>query len=322
MQRIETNKPTPEEMVEAYFQRIGYTGPRTVSAETLKAIHFCHVTTIPFENFDIHLQENANNRYDYINLDLGSIFNKIVLEKRGGYCLEMNEWLAFVLRELGFEVDLLSGRALIVPNLPRGHKMLLVSFDSQQWIADVGFGGDGIFEAIPFKTDEIIAQQGHQFKLVKRGNIYILAMWEKAEWKEVLEFSKEIFKPIDFNYSLSHHPNSFFVKNLFCCIAIPGGRISLLNHQLKIKKQDHEEIITLPADEAGYLAALKDHFGIVFSENAHLKLPQVKSPGDNFVLSQDKKPTWCTYFATGLGAAVVGMGVGVAATAYYLNPKT
>jgi arylamine N-acetyltransferase len=38
-----------------YCARINYTGPRDVSARTLKALHFAHAHTVPFENLDIHL---------------------------------------------------------------------------------------------------------------------------------------------------------------------------------------------------------------------------------------------------------------------------
>ena len=36
----------------AYLERIGYTGPRTANPDTLRAIHLLHPQTIPFENLD------------------------------------------------------------------------------------------------------------------------------------------------------------------------------------------------------------------------------------------------------------------------------
>ena len=36
--------------LDAYFQRIGYSGERTASLSTLEAIHACHTNAIAFEN--------------------------------------------------------------------------------------------------------------------------------------------------------------------------------------------------------------------------------------------------------------------------------
>ena len=37
----------------AYFARIGYQGPSTVSVETLQALQLAHVSAVPFENLDV-----------------------------------------------------------------------------------------------------------------------------------------------------------------------------------------------------------------------------------------------------------------------------
>lgn len=38
--------------IDAYFARIGYTGLRDASLETLKSLHLLHPQAIPFENLD------------------------------------------------------------------------------------------------------------------------------------------------------------------------------------------------------------------------------------------------------------------------------
>ena len=42
--------------VDAYCERIGYTGPRSVSVDTLAAIHLHHPQAIPFENLNPFLR--------------------------------------------------------------------------------------------------------------------------------------------------------------------------------------------------------------------------------------------------------------------------
>ena len=67
----------------AYLQRINYVGETTPTLDTLKALHHAQLYTIPFENFDIQLGRG-------IDLSPGAIFEKLVHQKRGGYCFELN----------------------------------------------------------------------------------------------------------------------------------------------------------------------------------------------------------------------------------------
>jgi N-hydroxyarylamine O-acetyltransferase len=63
--------------LDAYFERIGYTGGREPTLATLCAIVDAHVRTIPFENLDVLLGRA-------VMLDVPSIMHKLVHEHRGG----------------------------------------------------------------------------------------------------------------------------------------------------------------------------------------------------------------------------------------------
>ena len=54
-----------------------------VDLETLTMLHRQHLLAIPYENLDIHLGRT-------LTLDLAQIFDKIVHDRRGGWCYEMN----------------------------------------------------------------------------------------------------------------------------------------------------------------------------------------------------------------------------------------
>ena len=69
--------------VPSYLQRIGYNGPTDPTVETLGALTLAHVRTVPFENLDIH----ANRP---IRLEQAAVFAKIVGQRRGGFCYELN----------------------------------------------------------------------------------------------------------------------------------------------------------------------------------------------------------------------------------------
>ena len=89
--------------VAAVLQRIGYGGPFAPDEATLRGLHRAFVTAVPFENLDIHLGRK-------IVLDVDGFFEKIALRGRGGFCYELNGLFGAVLRELGFDVTLLSAR--------------------------------------------------------------------------------------------------------------------------------------------------------------------------------------------------------------------
>ena len=89
--------------VPAYLNRIAYRGPTELTSETLCILHCRHLETVPFENLDI-------SRSRPIVLDENRIVHKVVEEHRGGFCYELNSAFGALLRALGFQVTLLSGR--------------------------------------------------------------------------------------------------------------------------------------------------------------------------------------------------------------------
>src|SRR5690348_18327942 len=119
----------------AYLARIGYTGPLQPSAESLRLLQRAHLLSVPFENLDIGCKRK-------IMVDRERSVAKVVSEKRGGFCYELNGAFATLLESLGFKVTLLSAR---VPRQDGSdgpefdHLALRVDLD-QPWLADVGFG--------------------------------------------------------------------------------------------------------------------------------------------------------------------------------------
>ena len=61
---------------DAYLARIGYEGSREPSYETLRELHVRHLTTVPFENLDIHWKRP-------IVVAVDRFLHKIIEERRG-----------------------------------------------------------------------------------------------------------------------------------------------------------------------------------------------------------------------------------------------
>lgn len=146
----------------AYMARIGYDGPLAPTVETLHALHRAHLTAIPYENLDIHLGR-------MLTLDRQATFAKLVDDKRGGWCFEMNGTFGWVLESIGFDVRYVAGA---VRRADRGasaldsHLVLIVTID-RPYIVDVGFG-DGFFEPLPLEPGRY-EQQSLKFGVSRDG---------------------------------------------------------------------------------------------------------------------------------------------------------
>src|SRR5262245_60251703 len=116
----------------AYFERIGFDGPASPRLETLCAIHRLHPQAIAFENLNPLLHWP-------VPLDSLSLQQKLVKQRRGGYCYEHNLLLQHALERIGFKVTGLAARVLWNhPEdaiRPRTHMLLQVDIEDEIWIA-------------------------------------------------------------------------------------------------------------------------------------------------------------------------------------------
>jgi arylamine N-acetyltransferase len=61
--------------------------------------------TTPFENVSLHYSQTK-----LLSLDPDDLFQKIVVNKRGGYCMEVNHFFGCMLKSMGFDVVSTGGR--------------------------------------------------------------------------------------------------------------------------------------------------------------------------------------------------------------------
>lgn len=244
-----------------YFQRVRYRGGTNADLETLKALHLAHATHIPFENLDILLGRP-------IPLDLARVQAKLVGEERGGYCFEQNKLFAAVLRELGFSITPLAARVRPRPGvlLPRTHMCLRVRIDHSYWIADVGFGGEGLLLPVPM-TGEVVQQFLWQYRLMEESSgVYVMQSLVNGHWHDMYALTLEPQEDVDFelaNYYVSTHPESRFVRTLTVQLPTPERRQILRNREFITDAGDgiHTTVI---GDDEDLLEALMKHFGLAF----------------------------------------------------------
>lgn len=152
----------------AYLRRIGHGGIVRPDLETLRLLHRAHLKTIPFEALDVQLGLVPP-------LEPDAIFDKLVVQRRGGWCYEMNGLFGRVLEEIGFEVKRVScGVMRHVGGEERmgTHLALIVRLDGEEWLADVGFGST-LIAPVP------LAEQRHAHRPFEVG----LSRTDDGHWR-------------------------------------------------------------------------------------------------------------------------------------------
>lgn len=248
---------------DVYLARIGYEGALTLSIETLRGLHRAHVMTVPFENLDIHLGRA-------ISLDPADLFRKIVVDRRGGYCFELNGLFALLLEDVGFAVTRLAARVSSGAEgvRPRSHQLLMVTLGNTSWIVDVGFGGHGLLEPLRLVFGEE-ARQGHEcFRLVagERGE-YLLQGEREGAWVDLYSFGLDACLPVDYtfaSYYHSHSPDSLFMQKRICTMPTPEGRKTLTDMVLKVRGGGDTQERQISDEE--YKQLLQQHFGLIIND--------------------------------------------------------
>ncbi|XP_051920352.1 arylamine N-acetyltransferase, pineal gland isozyme NAT-10-like [Hippocampus zosterae] len=233
--------------LEEYFKRIGFQGPHDkADLNTLKLIHKLHIMSIPFENLDMHCGRR-------IVMDIEVIFDKIVRQGRGGWCMENNLLLYWVLREMGYNVIVLAARVFqrsICDFSPlEGHLINKVVIDGKPYIEDVSFGmSSQLWEPLELVSGKEQVQVPGTFRLIDKGDFWIL---EKTDRKPEIvnpEFAnsnlvnRQLIRNlycftltprdagyfIDAAYSLQTNPASLFFNKSICSLQTPAGFRALI----------------------------------------------------------------------------------------------
>lgn len=247
--------------LEAYLRRIGYSGSLQPVPAVLDAIHLAHATHIPFENLDILLGRP-------IALDLASLQAKLVAGGRGGYCFEQNLLFSAVLQRLGFTVTHFAAR-VIYPSgrrLPRTHILLRVNAAGGTWLADVGFGLEGLLLPVPFVSGREARQFGWTYRAAEADGEWTLQSLRDGAWTDLYAFSLEPQLAVDFepaNHYTATHPDSRFVRTLTVQLPTPEVRYRLRNRELVLDRGGTVTRREL-ADDDELLSVLAEVFGLRF----------------------------------------------------------
>ncbi|KAF9775893.1 hypothetical protein IL306_005981 [Fusarium sp. DS 682] len=180
------------------------------------------ILTVPFENLTLHYSWHR-----IVDVNADHLYDKIVNEKRGGYCMENNTFFHTVLLSLGYDIYMVPAR-VFSPDTGRygglSHCLNVVTIQGKSYAVDVGFGA-----RMPDKPYELVEEKiltrldGGQMRLrhdtISQGVskqkvwIYEYRSHDAGEWIPQWCFMDfEVF-PEDIkvmNMSPSKSPSSFF----------------------------------------------------------------------------------------------------------------
>ncbi len=254
--------------MEAYCRRLGIDErPIEPTIETLHLMTERHLQYIPFENISMHLAgEEAP-----VVLEREKLLHKILIQQRGGCCLELNGAYGILLQELGYRVHFVS--CWVYAGAERGHASRKAKFrvqqthfvllvqppkDTQKYIVDVGLGEPPCHPLPYILNRKTTTPDGMESRIAEdpRGSwkdgsgrerkCHILEWFHNNAWEPRLQWDA-----CDVSYDKDHidasssllcyhyvipiltHPKSTFSRKLIVCLINRNEKLTLSGWTLK-----------------------------------------------------------------------------------------
>lgn len=215
------------------------------SIEYLCALQKAHIETIPHENiegiFNIHT-----------TLEIPHLINKYICENRGGLCFELNYTFAWLLNELGFQVEIILADVLAYEKHKENndyptHPIIIVTIQDQHYLTDAGWS-DSYRNPISLAADEYNDTTG-KYRVISANDEKCLMQkfLENEEnpgqfsWHDQFIFAKP--KPYPILFAL---PEGFYAAHAYTHVGKnhEGKKYLFTNtfHYAKIKPEGHKTI--------------------------------------------------------------------------------
>lgn len=246
---------------ERYLERLGLPGAVRPTHPSLVALQQAHLLTVPFENLSVI-------RHEPIILDEQLLVAKIVERGRGGFCYELNGAFAWLLRQLGFHVSLVSARVYNAARDefgPEFDHMALIVHLATDYLVDVGFG-DSVRApiALPAGAAEDVSGRYRIVAVTDLPQTYSLQRWQDASWQNQYLFTPAPRQLADYAAMCTYHqssPDSHFTQRTVCTIATVAGRLTLSTDALTITEHGEKRRLIV-ATAQDFQQRLKRHFGV------------------------------------------------------------
>lgn len=244
-----------------YLNRLGLKDIEKLDYAALCALQKAHLLKVPYENLDI-LADIP------LKMDRESLYEKIVLRGRGGYCFELNGALGALLSALGFDVVHCMARFLKnEKEIPmRRHRVLKVNCDDGLFLCDAGVGIISPIFPVNLETAEEQKIGGEIYRVDKDDFLgTVIHQCIDGVWDRLFSFTDEPQLDIDFvmpSFYCEKHPDSPFTKGYMIAVLTEyGGKNALNENKLSYWDENGKHKIVLDSDEA-IKEALVKYFGL------------------------------------------------------------
>ena len=259
IRKDELHVPLPD--VDTYLARIGISERPAVNLENLDLLIRQQQYMVPFEDLDSFVRKQR------VSIEIPALYEKIVTNRRGGYCFELNTLFAQLLEDLGFDVYMIfcrivRGRTDIRPCL---HCAMIVTLPDGAYFCDVGYGGPMPGGAVKVEDGFERTILGEHFGIAKDDE-YWWTLWRttsSGEAEDVLQFNlfpqtRSEFIPAN---AFCSGPEAIFTKMLMINRRTETGHVSITDKTFRIEDGDRvtDEIIEGEEQLAGILSK---YFGL------------------------------------------------------------
>jgi len=166
--------------LDTYRRRIGFTGALAPTRDCLAELIRAHAAAIPFENIDVLARRVPK-------LDLPGLQDKMVRQRRGGYCFEQNTLFRGVLQAIGLHVQPMEARirsgVLADVVTARTHLATRVMLDGVAHVVDVGCSIVAPLAPLVLASREEQAAGSGVYRFVDVGDELLLQTLAAGVWR-------------------------------------------------------------------------------------------------------------------------------------------
>lgn len=253
--------PLPD--VEKYLNRIAVNPSARCDLEYLHELILAHQYSVPFENLDI---------FDYhqeIDISTKKIFDKVVNNRRGGYCFELNTLFYKLLLACEYDAFPILARVIKMGEsfLPPLHRLTIVKYEENLYVCDVGFGGAQ--PGFALKIEENLVQSSKKglkqtFKITEENEWYFINYLSNDSWSQTMMFKLVRQEEVDFvapNFYTSKNKDSAFTQKRMVNLRTEHGNISIVDDTF-IQIENHVRKESSITNDNERRELLDTHFGI------------------------------------------------------------
>ncbi len=247
---------------DAYLARVGLTRPAQPDLDFLNRLVYAHQQRVIFENLDSCLYRKP------VSLEIPRLYEKVVVQHRGGFCFELNALFTQLLRDLGYTawgcmVRLLRKKDFVPPIRHRGN---LVELEGRLYFCDVGYGGPMPPGAVEVADGGRLEAHGEAY-WIRRADPYWWSLYRSThtgEAEEMLRFFTVPQNEVDFmvlSDFCSTSPESIFTQKPFLNRRTGSGSRSILGDTF-IRVENHVSTATVMQTQEEFFRILKEEFDL------------------------------------------------------------